>query len=406
MRKMIFVDSRYDSFYGAQKSMVTLIRTLAGQWECRVLVTADGLLKKELERIPIKTDLLKLGNLANALGGKVLTYSVFQKLVVYFQILLWNLRLIPYLLKHRIDLVYVNDQRAFLYAFPAAKVLRKKIVYYVRTDLEESFFTRLSFCFSDGIITIAKGVLRRLPASFVMKYRRKMVNIYTGFDFHEVAIIPKKEAKARIGVDEGRFAVGYVGSLNPRKGLDLLVKALQDLPEKDRMTLVISGTISSGYEAYWRRLEEAIHQNGISFRYLGYRSEMSLVYRAFDLLILPSRSEGLPRTVIEAMAHEVPVIATDVGGVREIIDRPEVGVVISPDSVGTLREAITSLLSGDDRRESMGIEGRRQALERFGIERYRMEIRRFFDGLMQGPLGRDDGYGYALYARKDREDGR
>ncbi len=375
---ILFIESRYNSFYGAQQSLVRLIHELSDSYQCRVLTTGYGNFKEELGKRNMDVDIIPLGRHANMLGGKLQISSCWFKGVALFQMALFNLRLLRYLRRHDMDIIYVNDLRAFLYSFAAAKILRKKLVYYVRTDLRYGFLTRLAFRCSDRIITIANGVISGLPDSLVMKHQDKISNIYTGFKFDQYDILTKSEAKAAYDIPADRTVVGFVGSINPRKGLDLLIEALAGTERSDKYTLLIAGDVSEGHEEYWKLLHRRMGNDGMDFRYLGYCSDISCVLSAIDVLVLPSRSEGLPRTLIEAMAHELPVIATDVGGTKEIIENREVGVLVAKESVTELRDALTQLLTDADSRIRLGLKAKRHVERKFGLERYRSEIKEFF----------------------------
>jgi L-malate glycosyltransferase len=381
MKKIILVESRYNSFYGAQKSMLKLIDILKNQYECTVITTKEGELSRNLRDNGVKVKVIPLGEKANALGGKVLSYGILSKIIVLFQILLLNLRILKFIKEEKIDLVYVNDQRALIYCFFSAKLLNKKIIYYIRSELTYSNLTKLSFKYSDQIITIANGVLRNLPDSFIGKYNKKIINIYTGFDFSNARLLNKNWCKVEWGFDENDTIVGFVGSLNSRKGIDILIDSLLKL-NKRSINLLLVGDVSDGYQDYWNQMLEELKRSDINFRYAGYQSDMNKVYSSIDILVLPSRGEGLPRTVLEAMSYKSVVIATDVGGTREIIDNPDLGRIIPKENSDELSKALDELLGSEQVRLEIGEHARKHVLSKFNSQQFEDRILELFNRVL------------------------
>lgn len=384
MKKILFIESRYESFYGAQKSMLKLVQILdESKFESQVVTTGDGKLKKGFEKSNVKVDVIKLGKKANTFGGKTLKYSIIGKVQVIFQVLVYNLKIANYILKNKIDFVYVNDLRALLYSVLATKILRKKTIWYIRNDLELSIFTKIGLRFSDKIITIAKGVLRRLPKEEINRYSHKMTNIYTGFDFGDYHLFNKSNSKKSLGIPNTHKVIGYLGSVNERKGLDILVDAFIDFnkTQQNNLMLLIVGNVSPGYESFWNKQLKKLNNSGLLFKHLSFMDDISKAYCAMDIFILPSRSEGLPRVVIEAIAHKIPVIATDVGGVKEIIKNEDLGLVIEKEDKLDLIKSIDLLLSSDHLRETITKNAFLNIKKDFSTENFVRNINDYFSKL-------------------------
>jgi glycosyltransferase involved in cell wall biosynthesis len=118
-------------------------------------------------------------------------------------------------------------------------------------------------------------------------------------------------------------------------------------------------------------LERRAHRLGLTdrLRLLGFRSDLSEIYTGFDLVALPSSSEGMPLTVIEAMAAARPVVASNVGGVPEVVVDGVTGLVVPVGDRQALADALAALLQDPARRRAMGLAGRRRYEERFTLER-------------------------------------
>jgi glycosyltransferase involved in cell wall biosynthesis len=169
---------------------------------------------------------------------------------------------------------------------------------------------------------------------------------YTGVDLDTFEIADRDAAKAALGFSGP--VVLCVGALIPRKGQDLLVRALPDLPD---VTLLLAGQ-----GAYRRTLENLAQELGVERRigFLGSvpHHKLPRIYAAADVMALPSSSEGLANAWVEALACGTPLVITDVGGARELLDRPEAGRIVerTPEAIA---EAIRATLDDPPHREKV-----------------------------------------------------
>lgn len=157
--------------------------------------------------------------------------------------------------------------------------------------------------------------------------------------------------------------VGCLARLDAIKGLDLLVRAMPDLPG---VTAVIVG---EGDEH--DRLVALAESLNVSDRviFVGWSDSARDYLTTFDLYALPSRFEGLPSALIEAMLAELPVVAADIGGVRDAVDHGETGLLVAPHDPAALARGIRELLEDPQRMREMGRRGRERATERFNLDR-------------------------------------
>jgi glycosyltransferase involved in cell wall biosynthesis len=185
----------------------------------------------------------------------------------------------------------------------------------------------------------------------------RCVLIENGIDIEEFSRRhPVPEAKARQGIPPGRLCVGAVGRLSPEKGFDLLIEAVDRLLNKGLdLELVIIG---DGEEQ--PRLQEMIEQRarGDRIRLLGYRADLRELYEAMDVFALSSLREGLPNVLLEAMALEVPVVATRIAGVPRLVADGVNGLLVHSGSVDQLAGALARLLNDADWRRKLGQAGR------------------------------------------------
>jgi len=148
--------------------------------------------------------------------------------------------------------------------------------------------------------------------------------------------------RAELGIAPDCFAVVNAGRFIRDKGQDLLVQAAMQQSDA-RVRLYLIGDPATDYG----RGVQALPQNADKVHYLGYRKDVQRILPAFDAYALSSRREALPLSLIEAFAARLPVVATTVGGVPEIVLHEQTGLQVPPDNAPALGEAIARL--NDDR---------------------------------------------------------
>jgi glycosyltransferase involved in cell wall biosynthesis len=180
----------------------------------------------------------------------------------------------------------------------------------------------------------------------------------------------------------GTVIIGAAGRLAVPKGFDVLLHALRLLADhvaEPRLQLWLAGDgpERAGLESLARSLDVADR-----VRFLGHCGEaaMARFWAAIDLFVLPSRWEGLPFVVLEAMAHAKPVVATTVDGVPEAVIQGITGLLVPTESVDALAAAIASLLDDADRRATYGAAGRARFLDTFRTE---LVVQRLLDAYRQ-----------------------
>lgn len=371
------MDARFHTFYGAQKSLFTLVTNLAStELEPIVLLPGEGVLAEQYRQAGINVDILPLGKQANRFGGEIPRLTLVGKLRVLKELFKYNLRVARWLRKNKIDVLYANDLRALLYVGIASKLCRKPLLWYVRVDGRPSVLSRVGLRLADRIILIADGVSSLFSPRDLAKFQQKFSTLYTGFALKERISDSdiRKRVRASYGIPLNAKVIGIVASITYRKGHDLLIAAFNWLhKQRDDLHLLIVGDSPVGHEDFKTELVTRIEEQGLSERvhWVGYQNNVTAYYQAMDVLALPSRSEGLPRTIIEALGMGIPIVATDVGGVREILTSEDLGMVVPPDDVESLSHALWRIVCSSDLHTEQRQSKRRDYVEeRFSVEAY------------------------------------
>lgn len=160
-------------------------------------------------------------------------------------------------------------------------------------------------------------------------------------------------------VANARPVAGTLARLDAIKGLDVLLSAAAAVPEID-VTIIGDGPEGGPL----RSLADDLGLAGrVSFT--GWSSSPRDLLSKFDIFVLPSRGEGLPLSILEAMFAELPVVATDVGSVSEAVDDGVTGILVPPDDARALGDALRTLAVNPELRKRMGDAGRRKAVTAF-----------------------------------------
>jgi len=219
---------------------------------------------------------------------------------------------------------------------------------------------------------IAQILRQRYPGTYVRCIRN-------GIDVARVAPSRSRDAvRDEIGVARDAFVVGTVGRLMPVKAFDQLIAALAELRRDGagldaRLVIVGDGPLRSELEACAARL-------GVSREttFLGARGDVNDLMTAFDVFALPSLHEGIPMVILEAMAAGVPIVASRVGGIPEIVTNEEHALLVHPRDSSALADAIGRIASAPALAARLVRSARARVESEFSIEQKCREVRALY----------------------------
>ena len=181
----------------------------------------------------------------------------------------------------------------------------------------------------------------------------------------------RDRTRAALGIARDDVWAAFVGRLTAEKGLDVLLGALGPAAGIDGLLVVGDGAGRAALEAAAARCDRPV-------RFCGYREDVSPFLAAADVFVQPSRSEGLPFSVLEAMAHGVPVVGSDVGGVKAALDG--CGRVVPPGDPRALAAALGELARDHGLRRTLGDAGRRRVAREFGVAAMLAALHETYEG--------------------------
>jgi len=229
----------------------------------------------------------------------------------------------------------------------------------------QHFIDRVTAFMADHFVAVSNGVKEHLMRNAHLP-ERTVSTIYNGIVAGNSAGFDLSALMNQIGLTADERILMTAGRLHRQKGYDLLLQALSVVQQSfSGVKLLILG---EGEEE--KSLKKLAHSLEISEKvlFLGLRSDVDRLLQCSELFVLPSRWEGFPNVLLEAMAAGKPVVATAVGGVRELVVDEVTGILVPPQDETALADAIMLLLSDKKRALAMGAAGRKRVLQRFSMD--------------------------------------
>jgi len=280
------------------------------------------------------------------------------------------------------DIIHAHSTKAGLIArFWSAVLNVKPIIFtahgWVFTEGREYWkrfllaqLEKLAGYVTDKIICVSEFD-KKLALKFKVADENKLVVIHNGIDPTEFLCISRDYRKS-----SDKVIVTFVGRLAPPKDLFLLIDAVKLVPEV-KLQIVGDGELR-------RKVERYILKNSLNERVilLGERFDIPNILAESDIFVLPSKWEGLPLTIIEAMMSGLPVVATRVGGVPELVEDGVNGYLVPPGDVNAFADAIRKLACDVRLREIMGKAGQKKAIENFTLDKMLSRVAQVYEEVL------------------------
>jgi sugar transferase (PEP-CTERM/EpsH1 system associated) len=300
--------------------------------------------------------------------------------------------------RERVDLLHVHQYTPFVYAMLARLVGRRRPVMFTEHGRfhpdyrrpKRVAFNRLMLRSTDRVVAVGEAVRQALVANEGIP-RDRIEVIYNGIDLetfesrgddgaavHDVRSAVRRE----IGAGPHEFLVLQVARLDYLKDYPTAVRTIARLA--DASPTVKLAIVGEGPER--QRIESEIRRCGVEgrVRLLGRRQDVPRLLAAADALLLTSISEGIPLTVIEAMAAGLPVVSTDVGGVPEIVEEGATGLLVPSANDEQLAERLLRLARDPGLCRDLGARGRARARQQFSEEQMHSAYVRLYEEMLRG----------------------
>jgi glycosyltransferase involved in cell wall biosynthesis len=242
-----------------------------------------------------------------------------------------------------------------------------------RNRLYESL-QRRAYRHFDAVIAVSRPLREQLVAHGVPDRRVHLVrNAWGG----GTPPLPRDEARAVLGLDPDGWVIGWVGRLSREKGADLLVEALPRLDD----AAVVASFLGDGPLRHELREQAATRGAEERVRWHGTVADAGRLFPAFDVFVLSSRTEGTPIALFEAMAADVPVVATRVGGVPDVVSEGE-ALLVPPDNPAALAAALATVRKDPRAARERAVRARRRLECEFGSEGWLRGYEMIYEGVL------------------------
>jgi len=275
--------------------------------------------------------------------------------------------------RHRIPLLHAHRARGSVYALIASLLARVPWLVTVHVPQPASRFRWAAL-----LLTVSEHSRQALIAQGVPADRVKV--IYSGIDPDDYAPTQERRALARqlLSAGEGEWLVGFVGRLVADKGIPTLIalaRRFKQRSEKVRFVLIGDGPLRPQVEAIAR-------DENLPLQCLGFRADVPLLLAGLDAYVHPSRYESFCLSVLEAMAARLPVVASKVGGLPELVT-PTTGILVNDlDDLDAWDDALQTLRLNRDQARTLGEAARQRVAEQFPWHRFADEHAAVYEKLI------------------------
>jgi sugar transferase (PEP-CTERM/EpsH1 system associated) len=351
---------------GAEKMLISLVENLEpGQYRSIICLLKEGWLSAQLQQR----------------GFTTLILPQRQGLDLH-----WLRQCVRLIRQHRVDLLHAHEFTMNTFGSLAAWLCRVPIVTTVhgKRYYADKWQRRLAYRFvarhAASMVAVSEDIKRFLTERVRVRTER-LATVYNGIDTKAYA--PSEDGiriREELEIARTALVIGTVGNLYAVKGHTYLLKAaarvVRILPEA--VFLII------GRGALLDLLQDEARALGIDthVRFLGFREDIPALLHSMDLFVLSSLSEGHPLSLLEAMASCKPVVATHVGGIPEVVQHGQTGILVPPGDPERLASEIIGLLLDPQRVQQLGAEGRRRVYETFSLSQMVQRYQQLYEHAM------------------------
>lgn len=362
-KKKIILAITKSNFGGAQRYVFDLAKELKTNFDISVISGGSGLLDEKLKQENVRHLKLKIKNNLNPLT------AIFE-----------IIRMGKILKLENPDIVHLNSSKMGFVGSIAGRLYspKSKIIFtnhgLLFNEPNRNFILKwllkipykIIFKNTDKIIAVSKAV-RTDCLKISPKIDGKIILIYNGIK--PINFLDKNQSRLKLSsqINLKDFVIGTIAELHPVKGLEYLIQSIPEIKkQKPNIKLIIigSGTLEKKLKSLTEKLD--LEKTVI---FSGFVENASTLLLAFDIFVISSISEALAYTAIESSSAGLPIIATRVGGIPEIIKDQETGILIEPKNSKQISEKILWLLNNQEQAQKIGEKAKENILEKFSFKK-------------------------------------
>lgn len=336
---------------------VTLANALQRMGHVVFVASSGGELEKGLSS-EIKKVRIPLGT--KSIVSPMITASIYK---------LWGL-----IKEEKIEVMHAQTRVAQFAACMLTSITKVPSVATWHGFYRPHFFRKILPCWGEMTIAISRTVYNHLRDEF-KRDEKKIRLVLNGVDISKFSRVYSEQEKMairkRYGLKDGPI-VGIIARLSPEKGHMTLLEAFRDLLDdidSAQLLIIGDGKLEAGLKA---KVSEFGIEGNVHF--FGNTLNVQDFLAIMDVFVRPSIKEGFGLGLVEAMLMGVPVVSTDVGGFKSILDREEVGILVEPLDAAGLKEGIKKVLSGEEFAKKLSVAARKYAESHFSADRMAKQV--------------------------------
>lgn len=297
--------------------------------------------------------------------------------------------------KHNINIIHINQQYFCNYGAVLKKITRLPLIIHFRGVEDDAFLNaNIKNIFkADMTICVSHAVMNRI-ISFAEEYNSKkagiinkrIVTVYDGIKQPCKGLSPAL-IKRKYNIPGNRRIIGIIGQVTPEKGIMEFVEASEILLKKyNNLHFLVVGKDTNPNGSFDNLIRQAAEQMGLSqnFTFTGFIKNAASLLPIVDISVLASRMDAFPRIVLESMSAGVPVVATNVGGVPEMIEHSKNGILATPKDSAALANGIETILNMTPVQRARLISAAKSTVGRFSVKSHVDNISAIYDEVVSG----------------------
>jgi glycosyltransferase involved in cell wall biosynthesis len=290
--------------------------------------------------------------------------------------------------KHNVDIVNTHSSWDSWIASIAARISPHKPIIirtrHLSTPVSKGLLSRIVYQHLPHIIMTTGNSIREMLVMDNRFPENKIISIPTGVDLDVFCPRPvNNELRSKLGISKEEKAIGTIAALRSWKGHDYLLEAAKIILDSRFTDLKF---VIAGDGPRYNHLVEKVKSMGITNHvlFLGYRNDIPDILSMLDVVVLPSyANEGVPQSILQAMAMGKPVVASSAGSIPEVVHDKETGILVEPKNANALAEGILFMLDNHDFARRVAANARKLIETKYSLRHMVSRIEEIYNYLMR-----------------------
>ncbi len=367
-----------ENFSGAQKNIYRLLKNLdKSQIELTLVGQQESPLTKKISEEGFDVAILPYPKELSIYEGKLLSSNPIVLLRFFIGLVRYAKSFLQELDRSKPDIIWCDNIRSFITLYIPSKIYGAKVIWNIWSEPKGKvawILHRIGLILADCINLEYEAQGKKIFGKLINLsfFQRKIKTLYTGVTDFDV--ITNTNIKEELNLNNDSILLIMASNIDPLKGQLNIIETLKNI-NNDNLHLALAGTPVASSEsaiAYYEKMVSYANKNGLEavVHFLGWREDLRDIFKNCDIYISSSYSESLPDAVREAMLAGLPVIATDVGGTKELINHGETGFLIRPGNVMDIEKYLNLLINKEDLRLTMGKKANQFLKKNFSNNKY------------------------------------